>query len=129
MSNIIIGVLVSLAVLAMMALYIRPLLATRKARGIHIADLEQHDIEGLDQARLLYFYAPVCGMCRNMTPLIKQLMTERDDIINIDASEQPELARSLGVMGTPAFVWIKQGRVSQVRLGASSETALMESLK
>ncbi|MCU7960652.1 MAG: thioredoxin family protein [gamma proteobacterium symbiont of Bathyaustriella thionipta] len=129
MSDIIVSVLISVAVIAMLALYVRPLWATRKARGVSIADLPDYEIAGLEQARLLYFYAPVCGMCRNMTPVIQRLMQQRQDIISIDASEKPGLARSLGVMGTPACVWIKQGRVSRVRLGVLSEADLMSSLK
>jgi len=129
MSDIVIGILVSLAVIAMLALYIRPLWATRKARGLSIADLPDNDITGLEQARLLYFYAPVCGMCRNMTPVIQRLMQQRQDIVSIDASEKPQLARSLGVMGTPACVWIKQGKVSRVRLGVLSEADLLASLE
>lgn len=78
---------------------------------------------------LLYFMSPKCGMCKNITPFIDQLSRERDDVIRIDAAEQPQVAREFKVMGTPAFIVINNGAVEKVKLGAISRrkiTALLE---
>ena len=39
-------------------------------------------------------------MCKNMTPVINELMALRDDVVSIDISQHLDLARAFGVMGT-----------------------------
>lgn len=81
----------------------------------------------LNQPRyLLYFWAPQCGMCRSMTPLVERLQQQHKELIKVDASQHANLARALGVMGTPALVLIRQGVVEKVMLGAKSEGAILK---
>jgi len=80
------------------------------------------------QQVLLYFMSPHCGMCRNITPIVDEISKERTDIIRVDISKNPEIARDLGVMGTPAFVLVKEGVIEKVKLGGLSRDKILEML-
>ncbi|MDA8093378.1 MAG: thioredoxin family protein [Betaproteobacteria bacterium] len=71
--------------------------------------------------RLYYFYAPNCGPCKAMTPLIDRLMASHDNLIKVNVAQSPQLARDFGISATPSFVQVEEGIIRQVKLGAISE--------
>ncbi|MBD3669810.1 MAG: thioredoxin family protein [Gammaproteobacteria bacterium] len=99
------------------------LLRARKLKGQPIAELETVLPEGADPMGrfLFYFWSPSCGMCRGTTPVINQMMERRNDVVSLNVMEHMDLARMAGVMGTPAFMVVEQGRVEKVVFGARSQ--------
>ncbi|MDA8381869.1 MAG: thioredoxin family protein [Betaproteobacteria bacterium] len=71
--------------------------------------------------RLYYFYAPTCGPCKAMTPLVDRLIAAHGNLIKVNVAQAPELARGFGISATPSFVLVEDGIIRQVRLGAQSE--------
>ena len=69
---------------------------------------------------LLDFWAPWCGPCRRVGPILDEIAQERADIkvgkVNVD--EQPELAGRFGVMSIPTLVVMKNGKVVNQAMGA-----------
>ena len=116
--------------LVFLVLQLYPYLKLRALRGKIAPSLEK--ILSAEQRKqsqiLLYFMAPQCGMCRNITPIIEELSQQRSDIVQVDISKSAEIARELGVMGTPAFVLIKSGIVEKVKLGGLSRDKILEFL-
>jgi len=79
---------------------------------------------------LLDFWAPWCGPCRMVVPIIDEIAGERSDIkvgkVNVD--EEQELAGQFGVMSIPTLVVLKDGQVVNKAVGARSKSQILAML-
>ena len=79
---------------------------------------------------LLDFWAPWCGPCRMVAPIVEEIAAERADIkvgkVNVD--EQPELASQFGVMSIPTLVVMKGGKIAGQAIGARSKRDILAML-
>ena len=73
------------------------------------------------------FWAPWCGPCRVIEPALKKVGGEyegRVDVWKVNADEQPEILRQLGIMGIPTLVSFNQGQEVARHTGVASAGAL-----
>ena len=117
-----------LIVLSALPLLARLFLA-RRARRMEGAAIPFNDPEVEDKLRrhgrvLLYFFSPHCGPCRAMTPIVDRLAARHGNVVKLDVAQAAPIARSLGILGTPSTVLLKDGKVAQVVTGAASEKRL-----
>jgi thioredoxin 1 len=74
------------------------------------------------------FWAPWCGPCRSIDPLIKKLGADyagRVDAWKVNADEEPDILRSLRIYGIPTLVAFNSGQEVARRTGAASPAILV----
>ncbi len=99
--------------------------------AIHITkDNFENEVLNSEKKVLLDFWAPWCGPCRMVVPLIEEIAGERSDIkvgkINVD--EEPELAAQFGVMTIPTLMVMENGQIVNQAVGARPKEEILKLL-
>lgn len=79
---------------------------------------------------LLDFWAPWCGPCRAVGPILEEIAGEEDRVaigkLNVD--ENPQTAMKFDVMSIPTMILFKDGAPAKVIVGAQPKKALLEQI-
>jgi thioredoxin 1 len=72
-------------------------------------------------------WAPWCGPCRTLTPIIEKVSAEKNvNLLKVNADESGELATSFGVRGIPTVIFFKDGQEVDRVVGLKQEATYNE---
>lgn len=77
---------------------------------------------------LVDFFADWCGPCKMLGPVLEDLANDRSEIkiIKINVDNDPNLARTYGIMSIPSLLLFKNGKLIDQKLGYLAKELLTE---
>ena len=81
---------------------------------------------------LVDFWAPWCGPCRQLSPIVEELAKEmagKLEVYKCNIDENPETPSKYSVRGIPTLMIFKEGKLIDTKVGALSKPALHEWVK
>jgi|TARA_Y100000389_G_C17469088_1_gene528608 thioredoxin 1 len=89
----------------------------------------ESDVLTNSKAVLVDFWAPWCGPCKQLGPIIDQIaeeMSSQIDVFKINIDDNPEIPSKYMVRGIPTMIIFKDGKVVDTKVGSLPKSSLKE---
>ena len=101
-----------------------------------LADVTQTDFQqevlGAGQPVLVDFWAPWCGPCKSIAPIVEELAGEYEGklkVAKLNVDDHPATASRYGVRGIPNLIILKGGAVKDQIVGAVPKAKLVSTIE
>ena len=91
----------------------------------------ENDVLKSDTPVLVDFWAPWCGPCQILGPIIDQLsekLAGQAKVVKINVDENPQTAMKYGIRGIPTVMVFKNGQVAEQLVGVRPESAYLDAI-
>lgn len=95
------------------------------------ADNFETEVLQAEGSVLVDFWAPWCGPCRKLTPVIEEIAEESGDNIKVgklNVDEAPQVAAQYGIRSVPTILIFKAGEIIDKQVGLTDKETLMSKL-